>query len=134
MTTQNTETLVNRAYGLAEELSAVNDFLYAVAGEPPVLYREEVEAAHRVHRQICESLNLARRIHLWLAFRPQAMMVWNGTGLDEIDTSAYTVDWAAKSLGSIEHFLNRKDLKTIRTAVFRLHAAISSSQMGRRTA
>ncbi len=136
MTTQSTDTLVNRAYGLAEELSALDDFLHAMTGGPPLLYREEADAAQRLHRQICESLVLARRIHLWSALRPRTLMAWNGSGFDEIDTSAYTVEWAAKYLGSIEHFLhvNRRDLKTIRKAVFRLHAAISSSQMGRRTA
>ena len=136
MTTQNTEALLTRASGLEHELSAYDDFLHAMLEAPRLLLRKEAEAAQRIHRQICESLVLVRRIHLWLTFRPRALMAWNGSGLHEIDISAYTVDGVAKYLGTLEHFLrvNRRDIKTIRKAVFRLDAAISSSQKHRRTA
>lgn len=136
MTTQHTEMLTKRAYGLAQDLAVLDDFLHAVVGGPPSLYLHEVKAAKQVHRKICESLVLASRIHLWSAFRPQFLMAWDGKTFSEVDTSAYTVDWAAKCLGSIERFLNahRRDLKTLRKAARRVGAARSSDQMGRRTA
>jgi hypothetical protein len=136
MTTQNSETLVNRAYGLVEDLSPLDDFLHDMLEAPLLLHRQEAEAAQRIFRRICDSLVLVCRIHLWLTFRPRALMAWNGSGLDEIDTSAYTVDWAAKYLGALEDFLrvHRRDLKTLRKAARRVAAASSSDQMGRRTA
>lgn len=136
MTTQNTETLLTRASGLEHDLSAYDDFLHAMLEAPRLLHRQEAEAAQRLHRQICESLDHVRQIHLWLTFRPRALMGWNGSGLHEIDISAFSVDRVATYLGALEDFLraNRRDVETIRKAVFRLDAAISSSQMGRRTA
>ena len=136
MPAQNPETLTDRAYRLAQDLSALDDFLHAVAGGPPLLYWQEADAAQRLHRKICNALVLARRIHLWSAFRPRVLMVWNGSGLDEVDTSAYTVDWATQSLGSIERLfhVNRREVKTLRKAARRVNAAASSDQSGRRTA
>ena len=136
MPAQNPETLTDRAYRLAQDLSALDDFLHAVAGGPPLLYWQEADAAQRLHRKICNALVLARRIHLWSAFRPRVLMVWNGSGLDEVDTSAYTVDWATHSLGSIERLfhVNRREVKTLRKAARRVNAAASSDQSGRRTA
>ena len=136
MTTQNPETLTDRAHYLSLDLSALDDFLHAVAGEPPLLYRQEADAAQRLHRQICSALDLARRIDLWLTFRPRVLMKWNGRGFDEIDTSGCTVEWAARSLSSIERFLrvNRREVKTLRKAARRVNAAASSDQSGRRTA
>jgi hypothetical protein len=63
-------------------------------------------------------------------------MAWNGNGLDEVDTTAYTVDWAAESLGSIEDLfhVNRREVKMLRKAARRVNAAASSDQSGRRTA
>ena len=136
MTTQNPETLTDRAHCLSLDLSALDDFLHAVAGEPPLLYRQEADAAQRLHRQICSALDLARRIDLWLTFRPRVLMKWNGRGFDEIDTSGCTVEWAARSLSSIERFLrvNRREVKTLRKAARRVNAAASSDQSGHRTA
>jgi hypothetical protein len=136
MTTQNTEALLIRASGLEHELSAYDDFLHAMVEAPRLLHRQEAEAAQRLHRQICEPLVHVRRIHLWLTFRPRALMAWNGSGLHEIDISAFSVDRVAKYLGALEDLLraNRRDIKTIRKAIFRLDAAISRSGMGRRTA
>jgi len=136
MTTQNPETLSDRAHRLAQDLSALDDFLHAVAGGPPLLFRQEAEAAQRLHRKICNALVLARRIHLWSTFRPRVLMAWNGNGLDEVDTTAYTVDWAAESLGSIEDLfhVNRREVKMLRKAARRVNAAASSDQSGRRTA
>ena len=135
MSKQNTKDLVTRAYGLAQDLSALDEFLHAVAGGPPLLYRHEADAAQRLHRQICDSLVLARRIHLWSAFRSRTLMAWNGSGFDQIDTSAYTFDWAAKCLRSIEHFfrVNRRDIMTLQKAARRVNAAAYSEQSGRRT-
>ncbi len=136
MTTQNADTLTKRSYDLAQDLAALDDFLHAVVGGPLSLYLQEAEAAKRVHRKICKSAVLASRIHLWSAFRPQFLMAWDGKTFNVVDTSAYTVDWAAKCLGSIEHFfhVHRRDLKTLRKAARRVAAASSSDQMGRRTA
>ena len=136
MTRQNPETLTNRAYRLVQDLSALDDFLHAVAGGPPLLFRQEADAAQRLHRKICDALVLARRIYLWSTFRPRVLMVWNGSGLDEVDTTAYTVVWAAQSLGSIERLfhVNRRDVKTLRKASRRVNAAAYSEQSGRRTA
>jgi hypothetical protein len=63
-------------------------------------------------------------------------MVWNGSGLDEVDTSAYTVDWATQSLGLIERLfhVNRREVKTLRKAARRVNTAASSDQAIRRTA
>jgi hypothetical protein len=63
-------------------------------------------------------------------------MAWNGSDLHEIDFSAFSVDRVATYLGALEDLLraNRRDIKTIRKAIFRLDAAISRSGMGRRTA
>ena len=136
MSVQNPETLTDRAYRLAQDLSVLDDFLHAVAGGPPLLYRREVDAAQRLHRKICESLVLARRIHLWSTFRPRVLMAWTGSGLDEVDTSGYTDDWATQSLGSIERLfhVNRREVRTLRKAARRVNAAASSDQATRRTA
>lgn len=136
MSTQNTKELVTRAYGLAQDLSALDEFLHAMSEAPRLLHRQEAEAAQRLHSQICESLDHVRQIHLWLTFRPQALMGWNGSGLHEIDISAFSVDRVATYLGALEDFLraNRRDIKTLRKAARRVVAASSSDQMDRRTA
>ena len=136
MPAQHPETLTDQAYRVAQDLAVLDDFLHAVAGGPPVLYRPEVDAAHLLHRQICDSLVQARRIHLWSTFHPRMLMAWNGSGFDEIDTSGYTVAWATQSLRTIERLfkVHRREVRLLREATRRVTAAAFSDHLDRRIA
>ncbi len=129
MTANSLEMVASHAHELTQELSELDNLLHAAAASPTIFNRKEAAAALKVHRQICDSLVIANRIMIWSSFS-SPMFAWDGELMRKIDTSAYSIGWATRTLDSIEGLFTtyRRELRTIRKVARRVAKHQSGEQ------